>query len=176
MRQYISAVSAKNNILSPLCLFIENDMFKMQISLDRHSPILMPTASFTTHLIFRYHLPSRYISTGDPDGLHRVSSDVRQAGSPLQPNHLCHPQPYGNNLEKRLSRIFPHENLTGFLSILWRIFYGWKKNYGRIRTLGGYQRHRQIFTWAVIQYNICIDNCPLQTLCPVGQRATRERV
>ena len=69
-------------------------------------------------------VPLRYISTGDPDGLHRVSSDVRQAGSSLQPNHLRYPQPYGNNLEKRVSRIFPRENLTGFLSILWRIFYG----------------------------------------------------
>jgi hypothetical protein len=51
-------------------------------------------------------IPLQYIYTGDPDGLHRVSSDVRKAGSPLQPYHLCHPQPYGNNLEKRVSRIF----------------------------------------------------------------------
>jgi hypothetical protein len=79
-------------------------------------------------------VPLRYISTGDPDGLHRVSPDVRQAGSPLQPNHLRHPQPYGNFSfrfwdwvkiwESEFRGVFPHENLTGFLSILWRIFYG----------------------------------------------------
>ncbi len=61
MRKYIGAVRAKNIILSPLRLFIEtmpiikavasgngnrfleeNDTFKMQIPLDRPSPILMP--------------------------------------------------------------------------------------------------------------------------------------
>jgi hypothetical protein len=77
-------------------------------------------------------VPLRYISTGDPDGLHRVSSDVRQAGSSLQPNHLCHPKPYGNFSfrcwdlvkirESQFRGFFPHENLTGFLSIPWRIF------------------------------------------------------